>query len=237
MSPHGTSQPISNTILAGLPSELLAHLMPKLVEVEVPQRMVLYAADAPIEHAYFPQQGMVSLVKPLEDGAMVEVGMIGREGFVGMPLAIGAAADAVEAMVQIGGSGLRISADALREEMRRSPVLLSHLHHFTHAFYSQITQTAACNGRHTLNERLARWLLMASDRVGDTIIPLSHDFLSMMLASRRPGVTVALGTFKHAGIIHNTHGRIEILSRDGLEAAACECYQAVKQHYDSLLSY
>ena len=209
--------------------------MPKLVEVNFPQRKVLYAADVPIEHAYFPQQGMVSLVKPLEDGVLVEVGLIGKEGFVGVPLAIGAAADTVEAMVQIAGSGLSISAASLREEMGRSPVLLAHLHHFTHAFYGQVTQTAACNGRHTLIERLARWLLMASDRVSDTIIPLSHDFLSMMLASRRPGVTVALGTLKHAGIIRNTHGRIEILSRDGLEAAACECYRAVKEYYDHLL--
>ncbi len=135
MSPHGTSRPISNSILAKLPSELLAHLTPKLVEVDLPQRMVLYAADALIEHAYFPEQGMVSLVKPLEDGVMVEVGIVGNEGFVGIPLAIGAAADTVEAMVQIPGSGLRISADSLREEMRRSPVLLAHLHHFAHAFY------------------------------------------------------------------------------------------------------
>ena len=186
MSPHGTSNAISNTILAGLPTELLAHLMPKLVELELSQRMVLYDEAGQIEHAYFPQQGMVSLVKPLEDGVMVEVGLIGKEGFVGVPLALGAAADTVEAMVQIAGSGLKISADSLHEEIRRSPVLLAHLHHFTHAFYGQVTQTAACNGRHTLIERLARWLLMASDRVSDKIVPLSHDFLSMMLASRRP---------------------------------------------------
>ena len=148
MSPHGTSQPISNRVLAKLPSELLAHLMPKLVEVDLPQRKILYAAAEPIEHAYFPQQGMVSLVKPLEDGVMVEVGLIGREGFVGIPLALGAAADTVEAMVQIAGSGFSISAAALREEIGRSPVLLAHLHHFTHAFCGQVTQTAAMDDTH-----------------------------------------------------------------------------------------
>jgi len=167
---------------------------------------------------------------------MVEVGIIGNEGFVGIPLVLGATTDVVEAMVQIAGSGVRISADSLREEIGSSPILLAQFLSFSNAFHGQVTQTAACNGRHTLIERLARWLLMASDRVGDTIIPLSHDFLSMMLASRRPGITVALGTFKHAGIIHNTHSRIEILNRDGLEAAACECYRAVKQQYHRLLA-
>jgi len=154
---------------------------------------------------------------------MVEVGLVGKEGFTGVPLALGETTDAIDSQVQIAGAGLRISALAFREEVNRSQVFQSSLLRFANALTAQIAQTAACNQRHPLNERLARWLLMASDRVGDNSLSLSHEFLSVMLGTRRPGVTAALGTFKRAGLISNSYHEITILDRPGMEEAACEC--------------
>jgi CRP-like cAMP-binding protein len=235
MSLHGTSQLISNSLLANLPADLLAHLMSKFTEVDLPARTILISSDRPIEHAYFPLRGLISLVKSLQDGSMVEVGLVGKEGFTGVPLALGETTDAIDSQVQIPRAGLRISALAFREEVNRSRVFQSSLLRFANALTAQIAQTAACNGRHAINERLARWLLMASDRVGDNSLSLSHEFLSVMLGARRPGVTVALGTFKHAGLISNSYHEITILDRPGMEEAACECYSAGKHQFDRLL--
>ena len=124
----------------------------------------------------------------------------------------------------------------LRAELARSPVLSARLLRYAQALFAQVSQTAACNGRHTVHERLARWLLMARDRIDDNIVPLSHELLSMMLGTRRPGITVALGAFRQAGLIHNRHGKIEILDRPGLEAASCECYGVVREEFRRLLS-
>jgi CRP-like cAMP-binding protein len=192
-------------------------------------------ARHPIEHVYFVQQGMVSLVQPLENGAMIEVGMIGNEGFVGVPVLLGAESSPLEAMVQIPGSALRMQASAFREEVTRRSTLLALLLRYVQALHIQVSLSAACNGRHTLPERLARWLLTARDRATSDELPLSHEFLSMMLGVRRAGVTVAVGTLKTAGLIRNSHGRVTIIDRQGLEAASCECYRTVRNEYERLL--
>ena len=230
-----TPDAIENGALAGLPREDLAFLLPRLERVDLPIRAVLASPNVPISHAYFVQRGMISLVQPLQDGTMVEVGLIGREGFVGVPLVLGTKADAVEAMVQIAGTALRIPASGLQEAIRARPTLAAPLLRFAHALLVQIAQTAACNGRHNLEERLARWLLMAGDRARDGTFQLSHEFLSMMLGARRPGITVAMGVFRRAGLISNSHHHIAILDRPGLEAAACECYATVRDKYRQLL--
>jgi len=226
---------ISNRLLVALPREDLDLLRPHFEPVPLPHKQTLSEPNAPIDHVHFLQEGMVSLVQPLENGAMIEVGMIGNEGFLGVPVLLGADTSPLEAMVQIPGSALRMPASALREEAGRSSAVLGLLLRYVQALHIQVSLSAACNGRHTLPERLARWLLTARDRATSDQMPLSHEFLSMMLGVRRAGVTVAVGTLKAAGLIGNTHGQVTILDRQGLEAACCECYRTVRNEYRRLL--
>ena len=231
-----TAKSDGNCLLAALAPADLARLQSRLDLVFLSQRQVLSEPHKPIEHAYFPQQGFVSLVQPMADKSMVEVGIIGREGFVGSPVLLGAGTSPVMAMVQAPGAALRMPASVLREEAAGSARLSGLLFRYVQALHVQVAQTAACNGRHTLAERLARWLLTAHDRVAGDDLPLSHEFLAMMLGMRRAGVTVAVGALKKAGLIDNGHARITILDRQGLEAAACECYRVVQGEYENLLT-
>jgi CRP-like cAMP-binding protein len=224
-----------NRLLGALPAGDWKRLRASLEFVELPVRETLIPAGSVITHAYFVEGGVVSLVQNLSDGAAVEVGLIGREGFVGVPLALGARTCPSEANVQLAGSALRISAKDLREAAQRSKALNTLLLSFANAFQIQVTQTAACNGRHELQPRLARWLLSALDRCEGNELALSHEFLSMMIGRRRAGVTVALGAMKQAGLIANSHGRIQVVDRRGLEKAACECYRLVRDEYRRLL--
>ena len=226
---------ISNRLLGALAADDLDSLRPHLHAAALTHRQALSKPGTPIEDVYFVQDGMVSLVQPLENGAMIEVGMIGNEGFVGVPVLLGADTSPLEAMVQIPGSALRMQASAFREEVDHRRILLGLLLRYTQALHIQVSLSAGCNGRHTLPERLARWLLMARDRASSDDLPLSHEFLSMMLGVRRAGVTVTVGTLKSAGLINNSHGRVTIIDRQGLEAASCECYRTVRTEYDRLL--
>ena len=226
---------ISNRLLSALTVDDLDPLKPHLHAVTLSHRQALSKPGMPIDDVYFVQDGMVSLVQPLENGAMIEVGMIGNEGFVGVPVLLGADTSPLEAMVQIPGSALRMQASAFREEVDHRRILLGLLLRYTQALHIQVSLSAGCNGRHTLPERLARWLLMARDRASSDDLPLSHEFLSMMLGVRRAGVTVTVGTLKSAGLINNSHGRVTIIDRQGLEAASCECYRTVRTEYDRLL--
>jgi CRP-like cAMP-binding protein len=228
--------PISNRLLLALSREDLDPLRRHLEPVPLTHKLILSSSNTPIDCVYFPQEGMVSLVQPLENGAMIEVGMIGNEGFVGVPVLLGADTSPLEAMVQIPGSALRMRASVFREEAGRRTALLGLLLRYVQALHIQVTLSAACNGRHSLPERLARWLLTARDRATSDQLPLSHEFLSMMLGVRRAGVTVAVGTLKAAGLIHNTHGQVTILDRQGLEGACCECYHTVRNEYQRLVA-
>lgn len=224
-----------NHLLAALPAAEFKRLRASLDYVDLPVRKILAPAGSVITHAYFVEDGLVSLVQNLADGAAVEVGLIGREGFVGIPLVLGARSSPSEANVQLKASALRITAKALREATQRSKPLNALLLSYTHALQIQVTQTAACNGRHDLRQRLARWLLSALDRCDGDALALSHEYLSMMIGRRRAGVTVALGAMKKAGLVTNSHGRILIVDRRGLEKAACECYRLVRDEYRRLL--
>jgi len=226
---------ISNRLLGALAADDLDSLRPDLHVVTLSQRQALSKPGTPIEDVYFVEDGMVSLVQPLENGAMIEVGMIGNEGFVGVPILLGAETSPLEAMVQIPGSALRMQASAFRDKLSRRSTLLGLLLRHTQALHVQVSLSAGCNGRHTLPERLARWLLMARDRASSDDLPLSHEFLSLMLCVRRAGVTVSVGTLKNAGFINNSHGRVTIIDRQGLEAASCECYRTVRTEYERLL--
>lgn len=229
------SSPVANRLLASLPASAFAALRQDLEPVPLPLKQVLSAPGAPVAHVFFPESGMVSLVHPLEDGAQIEVGVIGREGFVGVPALLGADTSPTEAMVQIPGSGLRLAVAVFRDQLRQSQPLSDLLLRYAQALHVQVAQTAACNGRHVLPERLARWLLMARDRADSDELPLSHEFLSMMLGARRVGVTLALGALRTAGIIRNRHGKVTIVDRAALEEASCECYRSIKRQYDLLL--
>ena len=227
---------ISNRLLGALSPEDLDPLRAHLEPVQLPHKQTLSHPGVPIDYVHFVQAGMVSLVQPLENGAMIEVGMIGNEGLVGLPVLLGADSSPLEAMVQMPGSALRMHASVFREEVGHRIDLLRVLLRYAQALHTQVSLTAACNGRHTLSERLARWLLTAHDRATGDQLPLSHEFLSLMLGVRRAGVTVAVGTLKAAGLIRNTHGQVNIIDRPGLEAASCECYITVRNEYERLLS-
>jgi CRP-like cAMP-binding protein len=165
----------------------------------------------------------------------MEVGLIGREGAVGALSVLGTKAYAGGAIVQMPGSALRIRTDIAQSDGTICPQLRALLMRFIQALFAQIVQSAACNGRHKIQERMPRWLLMAHDRADTEVLPLSHELLAMMLGVRRAGVTHAVGALREARLIESRRGRIAILNRAGLEAAACECYQTVKDEYDRLL--
>ncbi len=225
---------ISNRLLLALAPEDLNRLRPHLEPVTLVQKHILSEPNAPIEHVHFVQEGMVSIVQVLRNGADAEVGVIGSEGFVGMPVLLGADTSPLEAMVQLPGFALRMPAGAFREELRRSLGLSELLLRYVHALHVQASICGGCNLLHNLPERLARWLLMARDRAASDRLRLTHEFLSMMLGVRRPGITVALGTLRAARLIDNGHGHITIMDRPGLEAACCECYGIVTSEYRRL---
>ena len=224
-----------NRLLAALPPEDLAWVRPRLERVELPVRHTLYAAHEPITAVHFPETGWVSMLATLENGDAAEVGLIGREGMVGLPLLLGTDHAPFEAMTQAGGTVLRLDAAAFREELEARSTLRTLLLRYAMAFTVQVAQTAACNGRHHIEDRLARWLLMAHDRAEGDAFPMTHEFLSMMLGVRRAGITVAAGSLQKAGLIRYERGRMAITDRAGLEAAACECYGIARRAHDRLL--
>ena len=224
-----------NRLLAALPDKDLARLIPHLEAVEFSLRQVIQAADKPITTVYFPESGWVSILALLEDGNSAEVGIVGIDGMVGLPLLMGSDRSPTEAMIQAPGMLLRLSAAAFTEEANRSVVLRTLLLRYALAFQAQVTQTAACNGHHALDQRLARWLLTAHDRADADKFPMTQELLAIMLCVHRPGVTVAARLFQQAGLIRYSNGQITITDRGGLEAAACECHDVVAREFQRLL--
>jgi CRP-like cAMP-binding protein len=235
MAPSTESPAPRNRLLSALPPEVLARLWPRLKPVELSLRTALHKVGVPITTVYFPETGWVSLLTYLEDGDAAEVGLAGREGFVGLPVLLGAECDDIEAMVQAPGTALRLEVGAFREELERMPAFRTLLLRYALVHHTQVSRTAACNGRHHTDQRLARWLLMAHDRARTDEFPMTHEFLSMMLGIRRAGITVAAGQLQKAGFIRYERGCIEVTDRPGLESAACECYGVVRRAQDSLL--
>jgi CRP-like cAMP-binding protein len=234
-TPHQHQPPIRNGLLAALPPEDLARLRPRLQPVELPFDQTLYPADGRIEAVLFVETGMVSLIATLEDGEQVEVGIAGSEGLIGLPLVFGDDRSLVEARVQMEGTALRMDAAALRDAMEASAALRVLLHRYALFFQAQVTMTAACNARHAIEQRLARWLLIAHDRAGADEFPMTHEFMAMMLGVRRPGVSLAAGVLQKAGLIHYVRGRMAVTDRPGLEAASCECYHTARREFARLL--
>jgi CRP-like cAMP-binding protein len=224
-----------NRLLAALPPEDLARLWPRLRPVELAIRQILYAPEEPVTAVYFPETGYASRLAPMDDGDFAEVGLIGPEGMIGLAVLLGGDRDSFEMMVQVPGTALRMEAEAFREELDRIPSLRTVLHRYALVHFEQVARSAACNGRHNVDQRLARWLLMSHDRVEGDEFPMTHEFLSMMLGVRRAGITVAAGTLQKAGLIRYERGRMQITDRPGLEAASCECYGIARRAHDRLL--
>jgi CRP-like cAMP-binding protein len=225
-----------NRLLAALPADSLLRLRPKLSRAELPLRQVLHRPEVPINTVYFPEHGWCSMVAYLEDGDAAEVGLIGFEGMVGLPVVLGDEFDDLEAMVQGPGTAFSLGAAALRRAMADDPALRDLLLRYALVHHGQVARTAACNGRHQTEQRLACWLLMAHDRADGDEFPMTHEFLAMMLGLRRAGVTVAAGMLQKAQFIRYERGRIEVTDRPGLESIACECYGITRRACDRLFN-
>jgi len=225
--------PVLNSLLAALPRRSYLRLLPGLAPVELEFGAVLYEPGEPIEQVYFPTQSLVSLLTLVEGHLALEVGLVGREGMVGFPLALGVDVSPVRALVQGAGSALRMGAARFRVELRRSPPLQRDLYRYVHTMMAQISQTAGCNRFHVVEPRLARWLLMTRDRVRSGEFRMTHEFLSHMLGVRRVGVTEAASALQRRKLIEYSRGHIKILDHRGLEKAACPCYERVKDMHEA----
>lgn len=218
--------------MASLPKAEIDRLAQHLSPVTLKVRDELL--DGKSKYAYFLEDGLASVVLPMENGATVEVGVVGREGVVGLPMLLGAKTMPGETYIQVAGSGFRIEAQRLKDEFERPGELRRHLHKYLLANLVQSAQNAACNRVHPIAERLARWLLTCHDRVRTDRIPLTHEFLAAMLGTPRTTVTLAAGTLHQAGLIDYTRGHVTIKNRQKLERAACECYRVVRDEFDRL---
>jgi CRP-like cAMP-binding protein len=223
-----TGKAVSNLILLSLPDEEYSLLRPFLEPVDLPQYDILHAPGEKIKFAYFLNEGMTSLVALSPDGRSVEVGIVGREGMVGMSLTMGLRRVVFRAIVQMAGSGLRIRAEMFQDILDRAPNLRSQLSRFALLHGMQVAQLAACNRLHEVDQRLARWLLMCQDRSDSQLLPLTHEFLAQMLGTGRPSVSLAAAVLENAGLIENMRGRVKVLNRKVLEEAACECYGVIQ---------
>jgi CRP-like cAMP-binding protein len=228
------SQPGKNRLLAALPRREHGRLLPHLEPVSLGFEEVLYEPDGLIRHVYFPTSGMISLLLVLEDGLVAEVGRVGNEGMVGLPVFLGVKNSHTRAFVQIPGEALRMKAQVFRQEARQGGPLSSLLLRYTQALLRHVSQLTACNNRHTIEQRLCRWLLMTHDRVQTDQFALTQEFLSQMLGTHRESITVVASALQKAGLIRYSRGKLTILDRRGLEASSCECYRGVTKVFDRL---
>jgi CRP-like cAMP-binding protein len=222
---------VSNVILLSLPDDEYNLLRPHLEPAELPQYEILHETGEKIDFTYFLNHGMTSLVALSGDGRSVEVGIVGKEGMVGMSLTVGLRQGIFRAIMQMPGDGLRIRSEAFEELLVSASTLRSELSRFALMHGMQVAQLAACNRLHELEQRLARWLLMCQDRIDASLLPLTHEFLAQMLGTGRPSVSLAVGVLEQAGLIENLRGTLKILNRKSLEQAACECYGVI-QHFN-----
>jgi CRP-like cAMP-binding protein len=234
MIPMEDNLQIKNNLLNALVNHEYKHLLPQLERVELSLAEVIYEAESEVQYVYFPETAVVSLLSTLENGATTEVGIIGREGMVGLNIFLGGSIAHDEAVVQAAGSAMRMRTSVLREELRVGSPLQLMLLRYTRAFITLITQSVVCGQHHTVDQRLTRWLLMMQDYVQSNDLQLTHEMIAGMMGVRRAGVTEAAGALKGAGLIKSSRGRITILDRQGLEAKACECYAIIREEYQRL---
>lgn len=223
-----------NRILGHLPKTEIKRLLPHMRLVALPLKHVLYQPGEPIRYAYFPEDAVVSMIAPMDDGRSVEVTLIGNEGMLGLRAVLAGKTYWHVSVVQVPGGCVRMNAKVLQAEFKRGGVLQERLLHYTSYLLVQTAQMAACNRIHHQKQRLARWLLMAHDRVTEDEFPMTHEFLGEMLGTPRSEVTTAAGSLRRSGLIRYQRGRMTILDRKGLETAACECYQILHDELHAL---
>jgi signal transduction histidine kinase len=230
-----TSRPvIHNHLLAALPLEEYESLLPYMEYVELPFGEILYAPDERIRYVYFPNDAIISLVSEMRSGASAEVGLVSREGMVGLPVFLNSERASYFNIVLVTGSAIRVKEKVFRDEFMVSRSLRDALRCYTQALLTQTAQTTACNRLHHVEERFARWLLSLHDRVEGDEFKLTHEIIAQMLGVRRAGVSTAATKFRRAGLIQYNRGHIHVIDRIGLEAAACECYAIIKAEFDRL---
>jgi CRP-like cAMP-binding protein len=226
------SRTTANRLLGAISRQAYRRIFPQLQPVELAYGQILYEPDGPIGHVYFPIDCLVSLLTTVDARRRLEVGMIGNEGMVGVPISMGFDISSLQALVQGSGLAMRLTAAHFRAEFKINLPLQRALSRYTHGLICQVSQTAACNRFHLIDARLARWLLMTADRVHADQFHLTHEFLADMLGVRRVGVTEAASNLEKKGLIDYVRGNIAILDRQGLEDAACSCYRFVRNLED-----
>ena len=227
--------PPRNHLLGALPPDDFTRIAPSLDPFPLTLKETLQKSGEPARYVYFPDGGFISMLTVLRDGSMVEVATVGREGMAGLPAALTGEPSHAETFVQ-GEAPVcwRMPAEAFRREMDRKGAFSYIVTRYHHALFAVVTQATACNASHSVEQRLARWLLMAQDRMEASSFPLTQEFLAMMLGATRPTVTVVARSLQRAGLIRYTHARMTILDRRRLEAASCECYGTIKSEFDRL---
>ncbi|MDF1529057.1 MAG: Crp/Fnr family transcriptional regulator [Sedimenticola sp.] len=227
--------PRQNSLLAAIPEEEYAHMLPNLELVQMPLGAVLYESGSELRHVYFPTTAIISLLYVMLDGASAEIGVVGNEGVIGIALFMGGETMPNRAVVQSAGHAYRLKGQLLKHEFNRAGELQHLLLRYTQALLTQMSQTAVCNRHHSLDQQLCRWLLLSLDRLPTNQLVMTQELIANMLGVRREGVTEAAGNLQQAGLIKYQRGHITVLDRVGLEARACECYEVVKKEYDRLL--
>jgi CRP-like cAMP-binding protein len=223
-------KPVRNKILLSVPDTEYRLIRPHLKFLSLPHHLSLHEPHSTLKFVHFLNEGLISLVVELKEGKSVEAGLIGNEGAAGMPAVLGLSRSPLREIVQIAGSGFRVRVGTLKGILRSTPQLQVILSRFAVGLAMQVAQTAACNRLHNVEQRLARWLLIAHDRVDSGNIPITHDFLATMLGTDRPSVTLAAGILQRRQIIGYTRGAVRILNRNKLEEFACECHAIVQQY-------
>lgn len=227
--------PVENRLLAALPKKEYQRLLPELEHVRLVFGEILYEAGDTIQHVYFPNDSIISLLSTVAQRSTLEVGIVGNDGMAGISVFMGVDKSRTRALVQGPGTATRMKSATLRRESKQLGSLPRLLKRYSHSLLTQISQSAACNRFHTVDARLARWLLMTHDCVKSDEFRLTQQFMSDMVGVRREGVNKAAGALKRAKLISSNRGSVTILNRQGLEAAACLCYRIIRDERDSFL--
>jgi CRP-like cAMP-binding protein len=228
--------PVRNHLLAALPKADFERLAARLEPVALPLGEILYGPGGQLQHAYFPTTAIVSLHYVTESGASAEIASVGNEGVVGISLFMGGDTTPSSAVVHTAGQAYRMERRLLKEEFDRAGPMQRLLLRYTQALITQMSQTAACNRHHSVEQQLCRWLLVTLDRVPSGQLVMTQELIARMLGVRREGITEAAGNLQHAGCIRYRRGHIEVLDRSGLESRTCECYDVVRKELHRLLS-